>query len=447
MIYQESNTTHIPPPIYSWLNWNFLVLSAILFCIICCFEYQSTKLFYYPLREKLIILLAPWIIIICILWYLDIQKPFNLTLPLQKYPGAVLFLLIFTFLIMSVISFLKINQIPTSNTLLIEVKLDAPTQNNDNFLSILEIISSSPENHSDVIPNYKTSTSGSCLSIGNGIICRGADVGTVIFKDVSNNSFSILLEGSHSDGSVKISLNNESQIVDTKRATDDQFSVSMPYKFQWQNQSTMKKLEIIMVFFSNSVCIFIALLLVVTIIVNRINWFFNLSQNRNLFIIVLVLIFAIIINLKQFQYFQTTDIFKLQRVHGNTLIDLDNSSHDNIKNLPVYLNFYQYYKNHDLYITENQLIGFRLDSENLQRYSRAKSVNLITSNQELSQEDVDFLKDKKTVTILPGGRIRFTYKLILEPLEENTGICAWYFEDTTYFIPIQDQFECRKEIK
>jgi hypothetical protein len=421
---------------------NLAVFGGIIFSLISSFAYQFAGLIYFPLDEKIVILLVPWMITMCILWLANVFSKSNLPRIFYKSPKRLLFLLSLSILFTIIITFFCRNLFPSWNKFKISVSPDETTKTNISDLSILEIVSISPEKTSSVVPYYKIITAGGCQQKNIGIMCLGNEKGTIEYQEFSNNSLSILLEGSPSGGKFQTSYNNKIQTIDTYRANDDQFSITIPYFFDWQYQSVARKAEIILIFLSNSIFIF-SLLVLLSYTVSRGNEFVQyVKENKKIAFSILVLIATVIANLLLFQNYQKMDLYRLQRVPGNTLIDLDMTSHDNKSNLQVYLNFFQYFQNNDLYITKNQLSHFRLTAPSFLIYSQLKSVNSIAYREELSLADIESLKDKKTVTIPPSGRIDFTYKLVLEPLE--TELCTWTYQDTLYFIPINDKFDCRK---
>jgi hypothetical protein len=418
------------------------VFGGILFSLISSFAYQFAGLIYFPLDEKIVILLVPWMITMCILWLANVFSKSNLPGIFYKSPKRLLFLLSIAILFTIFITFFCRNLFPSWNKFIISVSPVETTKTNVSDLSILEIVSISPENTSSVIPYYKIITTGGCQQKKIGIGCLGNEKGTIEYQEFSNNSLSILLEGSPTGGEFQTSYNNKIQTIDTYRENDDQFSIAIPYYFDWQYQSVARKAEIILIFLSNSISIFFLLALLFYIFSRGNELVQNVKENKRIAFSILVLITTVISNLLLFQNYQKMDIYRLQRVPGNTLIDLDMTSHDNKSNLQVYLNFFQYFRNNDLYLTKNQLSHFRLTAPAFLIYSQIKSVNSIAYKEDLSLTDIESLQDKKIVTIPPSGRIDFTYKLILDPLQ--TELCAWTYQDTLYFIPINDKFDCRK---
>jgi hypothetical protein len=338
--------------------------------------------------------------------------------------------------------FININRIPSWNKLSIEYSPEINQQNDAGDLTILEIASVSQDGSSSVIPYYLFTTSGGCSSTKHGFLCKEGQTGSINFENFSSSNISLLLEGSNKGPSFTTNFSGNKLVIDTYSKEDDQFTQLLNYHFIWQMQSLFRKLELLIVFTSAWLIVAALLLLIVSFLKNIKSIVSIWRDNPGFYISLIILIILSIVNFSVFSDYQKTDLFKLQRNPGNTLIDLDNTSHSNINNIQLYLNLYNFFRDTDLYITQPVLQEFLIDEESLKDISRFKTIKTDIYNSTLDTSNLEKIKKSNNITIPPTGRIRFTYVLVLDTNEKSNVICTWNYENTLYFVHQNDDLVC-----
>jgi hypothetical protein len=429
-----------------WTIFIYLFLQGVfIFSLIFSFSFVLLKFSFLSLFEKIIVLLVPWILInFSLLFFLS---------PDKLYPKASKLFInkqsFITLLISVVISLIllinNINLLPSWNQLEINVNEEKNISELQKSIVIPEIMTIDSRSQGTSIPYFQIQTDGECILHNLSFSCGTNKKGTIRFQEFSNNGTKILFQGSPSGAKVNINWNGNNQIIDTYRENEDLFFITYPYQFIWDRQSPTKKIEIILLISSNVVSIYGLILFIFNVksLITKLMKSFD-SNTRIIAAVGYLLIFSIG-NILAFIKYQNEDIFRLQRVQGNSLIDLDKTSHDNIKNFQVYMNFWSFYRDHDFFFPTGQLDSLKLSHQTLIDFSRAKSINEIKYNPELSSSDLDQIKAKKLVTIMPAGLIPHRFELIVDPQNEKTPICLWRSNGTIYFIPIQDKLNCLKD--
>lgn len=178
--------------------------------------------------------------------------------------------------------------------------------NSNGILDITRVSTINRDGQPEQISGHKINASGICRVTGSHISCQGSGFDTIEYQEFSEKSLPVLFEGTPSGEKGNIHWNGYDQTIETYRTDADQFYVDLPCVFRWSNQSLMRKLELILLFICNVVFIFTLLLLLALFAA-------KIKDIRTSFL-----------NNKRLVFFSFL------------LIDLDNTSHDNGKNLQVW---------------------------------------------------------------------------------------------------------------
>ncbi|MHC1783423.1 MAG: hypothetical protein AB9891_11840 [Anaerolineaceae bacterium] len=417
------------------------------FSIILCFIYLFFQFAYLPFFEKTILLLVPWSI--SCFWagiFLWKKKGLQLSLPslINKRTG-ILFIVALT--ITGILMAFVIDSIPSINNLSIQTSF---TPNTPQQKAQLEIVNIFPiDEYGDFVEglSLQTSISGSCQTHSYGFSCDGSSEGSVNVEAFSTSGVRIVFQGSPVGGKALLNWNGASREIETWRATYDQFELLLPYKFDFNRQTPKRKVELLVLYFSTVISLFLFLELLVNLPqwLKKVNLISNSKSRFWIFSLSMLLLAAI--NLAMFELYQRIDIFRLQRVRGLSLIDLDNTSHDNIQNFQVVDHFYNYYRGFDLYAVPGALEKLRLSPVTFLTFARAGSVEEIDFSPELSSRQFNLLRDKELVIIEPAGKTPFEFVFIQVGTPSSRVVCLWEYQGIYYFIPARDEINCLEGVK
>jgi hypothetical protein len=393
--------------------------------------------------EKMTLLFVPWVIfLLCFFWISDQIIPNQIpskTIFTKKRVGR----FILASFIGGILGVVSMNSLPSINKLSVHTTGLEEIRQEESILEIVNIYRSNGTDPKE--PSFHVSTSGSCQSLAQSYLCNGASEGSIEIEDFSADGMEIVFQGFPNGAQAEIVWNGYSQIFDTRMDTYDQFELLLPYEYNFFRQSLFRKVEFIVIVISIIVTIFMVFELVLSLfrVINTKRLFTNYPKFR---IVMLVFLLAIGINMIHFTWFQQHDIFKLQRVHGNSLIDLDNSSHDNINQFQVYETYYQLFRGHELIISPQAMQLSKLSPVTLNNFSRASLVSERDYSYLLSENQYDIVKDQKRVEIKPMGRSRNGFVFIQEEGAVLRQVCLWVYEDIFYFIPVRDDITCIEEM-
>jgi hypothetical protein len=419
--------------------------SLIVFSTLYSIEFLFLGFPYLNNFEKLIIIIIPFLLLNFLMFYI-FHRQIDPSTYSKYISNRLSFLMVIVSIFLSSILLVNnINLIPSLNEIEIYPIIESNSSLKPKSTQIQELKTYNSSGLTTSIPVHKISYEGTCVIDKIFISCQDNSPGKIRYIEFSNNNLEILIQGSPTGAKLNVIWNGEEQIINTYRATEDLYTVVFPYKYSFERQSFFRKLEIILFFISCSICVF-GLFLILIIGIKTFKEFpilYNKATRQMIAIGFCLLM--VLINILAFNRYQNVDIFALQRVKGNSLIDLDNTSTDNIKNLQVYMNFWTYYKNRDLIAPTGMLNSLKLSDLTFVNLSRAKSFSEINYNPELSSTEIEQIKTRKSVTIMPAGRIPFRFELIIDKPEVKNPICIWQYQGITYFIPIDEDFDCQKE--
>jgi len=426
---------------YSTLSENILVI-IVSFSFICSLSYLFLNAIRLPLNEKIILVIIPWIIFSFLIIVIARLASFSYSILLKPDRRLLVFLFI-SLILSSIFFFTNKDRIPSWNSLKIEYTSDLKNPQITGDLQILEIAEVLPDGSLSIIPGYKVTTTGGCSSLKDHFICKAGKTGAIDFQAFSSNSISLLLESSKTGPNFKAIFGNETSEISTFKSDDDLFRYVLKYHFSWNTQSLFRKFELLLVFCSVVITLAVVLLAFFVLFSNARDVIKLIQKNREILFSILFLQTLFFTNLYFFQNYQKFDLYKLQRTSGNTLIDLDNTSHSNIWNLQVYLNLYKYFQNRDLIITQPQIEEFRISPETLKELSRFSAIKISDYHSSLGEKELNSVKNRLSLTIPPTGRIKYTYILLIDQTSEKNPICTWDYGDTLYFIPQNEILNCQ----
>ncbi|MHC1781170.1 MAG: hypothetical protein AB9891_00170 [Anaerolineaceae bacterium] len=417
------------------------------FSIILCFLYVFMRFAYLPLSEKLILLLLPWTIgmLWCSVFLMRKKDLHSLFSHFFNKSSGLLFSA--ALMISITLAAVFIDSFPSMNKLSIQTVITDGDLAKQTRLEIINIFPVQQHAESRQESPLWASVTGSCQPLTPGYICASDSEGSIHVEAFSTSGIRIVIQGSPVGGKALLNWNGTPSEIETWRAAYDQFELLLPYKFDITRQTPNRKVELLVLYFSTAISIFLLLQLLVNLprLLKKTNLISN-SKSR-FWVLSLSMLVLAVVNLAIFDLYQRIDIFRLQRVRGLSLIDLDNTSHDNIQNFQVVDHFYNYYRGFDLYAVPGALEKLRLSPVTFLTFARAGSVEEIDFSPELSSRQFNLLRDKELVIIEPAGKTPFEFVFIQVETPSSRVVCLWEYQGIYYFIPARDEINCLEGVK
>jgi hypothetical protein len=339
--------------------------------------------------------------------------------------------------------------IPTLNSFLIKILPDESNGSATNEIEILQIGLLGHDGHTfDSITPYDVILNGNWQTNKNSFSISSPGGDSIQYKFYSTDGISLLLQNSPLSGKIEVIWNGKSQIIDLQSDSYDQVIVDFPHYFSFQNLTFFRTFIVSFLIISNFISIFFLIFLF--LITKQL--FHNLPTlfwKANFAHKVVLLLFSITICFGFIEFSsQAIDILNIYRQSSNSLLSLfgkEGAYFQVYYKISDYFNGYKLIIPNGLILDQKKVSPKSLGEQDLLDLGQLSSINEQDYRSELSSLQVKSILEMKRASIPPSKNvIPHKVEFVFETNDQNNVLCLWWKDETLYFIPLMDGFNCLK---